>query len=437
MSPLFASSARAQIPADLRSQLERNGHALLIGASAYGSNTGWTPLRSVTANLNLLQEALTLHFLTVTKLENPTAASLQERLREFLLNRAENNNSRLFVYYAGHGFTILDVNRREEIGYITGIDSIESSRDERRAVQTSVSMDIVDTLFRQANTRHVIGIFDSCFSGSIFETRGPATNLRATFDSLRESLRHPVRFYISAGGSNQRVPEPSPIVDLFIKGLSGDADYTRDGIISGTELGMYLRDQAPRFSGNVITPQFGATTRSAALARGEFLFLSGLNSLQRRLPAPTVTQPPQHTRIVFPADPSRFLLYETPTRWLEFGPDFRIPLFTPLPEIPPISTSRILFARNSSNLEESAVEILRSISSFAIQQNSSRIDLFGFIEPGEQGVSVQRARKTADTLIKMGLERTRIVGFDCIIRSEYVLNVAANEMRRVEIVVRA
>jgi hypothetical protein len=140
-------------------------------------------------------------------------------------------------------------------------------------------MDQVDLLVRNSPAKYVAAIFDSCFSGSIFQTRGVNTNVVENgFSGLREKMRHPIRFYISAGGSTQRVPEPSPMPALLVRALRGEADLFADGVISATELGLFLSEQAPRLSGAMITPRYGPTL-SGPLSMGEFYFARGLSPI--------------------------------------------------------------------------------------------------------------------------------------------------------------
>ena len=67
---LLVVSAQAQVPDYIRAPLTGRGHALLIGVSHYGEDSGWTPLPSVSDDIAVLQNSLAPHFATVDTLLN-------------------------------------------------------------------------------------------------------------------------------------------------------------------------------------------------------------------------------------------------------------------------------------------------------------------------------------------------------------------------------
>jgi hypothetical protein len=58
-----------------------------------------------------------------------------------------------------------------------------------------------------------------------------------------------------------------------VAGLQGEADLTRDGYISGTELGLFLEDKVTSYTRRAQTPRFG-TIRDGRLDKGDIIFLS-------------------------------------------------------------------------------------------------------------------------------------------------------------------
>jgi Caspase domain. len=78
---------------------------------------------SVRADLQALKAGLTPYFETVETVQDPTVSQLRDRMREFLLGKWNMPDERLFIYYAGHGFTDFNQASRENNGYITGSDT--------------------------------------------------------------------------------------------------------------------------------------------------------------------------------------------------------------------------------------------------------------------------------------------------------------------------
>jgi hypothetical protein len=102
-----------------------------------------------------------------------------------------------------------------------------------------------------------------------------------------------VRQFITAGTADQEVPAQSPIARLFLQAIEGEADLTRDGIITGREIGQYLQDLVPRIAPS-ITPVEGKI-HHPGLRRGEFMFLptQTITSTRRsQAPAQARGQPP-------------------------------------------------------------------------------------------------------------------------------------------------
>jgi hypothetical protein len=176
---------------DIRQALQHRGHALLIGVSDYAS--GWPQLPNVKNDLQDLKAGQDPYFETVDIVPNPTVAQLRDRMGEFLLGQWNKLDERLFIYYAGYGFTDFNQSSRDNDGYITGSDT------PRKAIAKAMSFFEVDSWSRQTRARHVLMVFDACFSGSLFQTMGPPEEpARPDLDGIRRMLFQPMRYYITA-----------------------------------------------------------------------------------------------------------------------------------------------------------------------------------------------------------------------------------------------
>jgi len=260
------SPAAAEVPEDIQQLLQHRGHALLIGVSEYTS--GWPQLPNVKNDLQDLKAGLEPYFATVDIVPNPTVAQLRDRMSEFLLGQWNNPGERLFIYYSGHGFTAFNQSSRDYDGYITGSDT------PGKAVVKAVSFYEVDSWSRQTSARHVLMVFDSCFSGSLFQTTGlPEEPPHNDLDNVRTLLRKPMRYYVTAGHQNEEVAADSTFAALLLRGLRGEADKYHEGIISAEELGSYLYHEVPKYSPRPQTPQF-KSIGNARLSEGQFYFLT-------------------------------------------------------------------------------------------------------------------------------------------------------------------
>src|SRR5262249_19929558 len=143
-----------QIPGDIQKVLQHRGHALLIGESHY--TRGWDELAGVRHDLQTLKAGLTPYFETVETVQDPTVSQLRERMREFLLGKWNTPDERLFIYYAGHGFTDFNQASRENNGYITGSDTPRYDLNPGKAIENAVPFTEIDSWNRQTRARHVL-----------------------------------------------------------------------------------------------------------------------------------------------------------------------------------------------------------------------------------------------------------------------------------------
>jgi uncharacterized caspase-like protein len=209
---------------------------------------------------------------------NPTVSQLRDRMREFLLGKWNMPNERLFIYYAGHGFTDFNQASRENNGYITGSDTPRYDLNPQQAIANAVPFTEIDSWSLQTRARHVLMVFDSCFSGTLFQTMGPEEELRRKdLDGIRRMLGQPIRYYITSGRKEEEVTADSTFATLLLRGLvKGEADFFHQGLVSADELGIYLSREVPKYSARSQTPQFSHIA-NAKLSEGQFFFLTGID----------------------------------------------------------------------------------------------------------------------------------------------------------------
>ena len=130
-------------------------------------------------------------------------------------------------------------------------------------------------------SRHVLFVFDSCFSGTILNVRAQLKKP----ESISDSIKHPVRQFITAGRAGEVVPDESVFKQTFLDLLSGRApEPFPNGYITGEALGFYLKNKVPEYN-KPQHPQYGKI-RNPKLDKGDFVFV-----LQDSLPFEDVEVP--------------------------------------------------------------------------------------------------------------------------------------------------
>jgi tetratricopeptide (TPR) repeat protein len=266
--------------------LYEDSHALLIGVSHY--KNGWRTLPGVLKDMDQISLLLRNLGFDVDLVLDPTRAEFDQAVRGFVKNWGQAENSRLLIYFAGHGHTLKTIDGRE-LGYIVPADAplpgrkigsfkekaVGSNDIEVQALQReigsfkekAISMIEIENYALQIEAKHALFVFDSCFSGSFFDAmRGDVP------DSITVKVAKPVREFITAGSSDQTVPDDSIFRTEFVDGLNGEADLNKDGYVTGSELGMFLEDKVANYSQGTETPRYGKI-RNPKLDKGDFVFV--------------------------------------------------------------------------------------------------------------------------------------------------------------------
>ena len=68
----------------------------------------------------------------------------------------------------------------------------------------SLNMSRLLSLSREMESNHVLFLFDSCFSGTIFKTRA----LPKSPPHIQKKMAKPVRQFITSGSAGEEVPAP-------------------------------------------------------------------------------------------------------------------------------------------------------------------------------------------------------------------------------------
>lgn len=246
-------------------QLYGGSYALLIGASNY--TAGWPKLESIPGELSKVEKLLKNKGFVVEYHLDPDHDQIQKLYEGFIERYGYNQENRLLFYYSGHGHT----RNNGRKGYLVPVDAPNPNIDEIGFVKKALGMNQIISWARDIEAKHVIFLFDSCFSGTIFKQK----ELPAPPKYITSLTTKSVRQFITAGSAGEAVPANSTFTPAFVDALQYNlADLNGDNYVSGTELGLYLQAKVPQHSDQ--SPQFGKIG-DYELSRGDFIFLAGGN----------------------------------------------------------------------------------------------------------------------------------------------------------------
>ncbi len=267
---LLLLSASSFAPAQTAEPLYKESHALIIGNSEYQF---WDKLIGVKADVPEAAKALQEQGFAVETEVNLSSDKLKARVEKFISDYGYNRDSRLLIYFAGHGATYEVPGEDREVGYIVPIDtprmpvgSRVSEQAEAAFLRKAISMDTFDGWAKNIKAKHVLFVFDSCFSGRFV----PRSEIRPS-EIVEDALEKPTRQFLTSGAANQTASDNSEFRKVFVQGLRGDADLTGDGFVTVTELAIFVRDRVAEYSAGKQTPQYG-TIRESSLDGGDMVF---------------------------------------------------------------------------------------------------------------------------------------------------------------------
>jgi len=240
-------------------QLYENSHALVIGNDEYTG--GWPRLSMAVEDAKAVAAALEDQEFDVTLKLNLDSRQLRDALEEFYLVKGEDPEARLFVWFAGHGHS------SNGEGFLIPTDAPKPSAGSK-FFRKALPLRRIGEYVRLAEAKHAFAVFDSCFSGTVFESARalpPAAVTRATV--------LPVRQFLTSGDAGQTVSDNGSFRELFIRALQGEerADANRDGYVTASEMGLFMTDRVTNLTESRQTPRYGKL-RDRDWDRGDFVF---------------------------------------------------------------------------------------------------------------------------------------------------------------------
>jgi len=256
LPPLTRVESTSQIKA-----LYGKSFAIVIGINHYEK---WPGLEFAAADAKAIKDALQKTGFDDINLILDKEATQRRILSELFHNlpKKVGRNDRVLFYFAGHGQTET-LSGGGKKGYIIPVDAETGSY-----TSTAVSMEQIRSLSSRIAAKHILYVMDCCYSGlGLNRSAGVWPGIS---DYLRKVSAMRVVQIITAGGQGEQVQEKEGhglFTSYFLKAIEGQADIDKDNVVTGTELGAYLRPTVSNASRQMQTPLFGRLE-----GEGEFLF---------------------------------------------------------------------------------------------------------------------------------------------------------------------
>lgn len=283
--------------------LYSQSHAILIGQVDYAH---WPDLQKSRERILELRDALEKHRFKVEVYFDLDSDSLPSVMDSFMRRRATVVDSRVFVFVSGHGWERTPLDR--PTGYLLPVDApLENGDNKQQLASKAMAMPYFAAWARLPDPRHMLFVFDACFSGSFFGrpySRAPLPDGRASEAAMKaiELAAKPARTvpiargpeaddyifqaqpmgkgrqFLTAGSQGEVVPEDSVFTQLLIDSLAGrnggEGHLNFDHWLTAGELGGWLGQNTRRLyrgKPNAASPVFAAL-RDENYEAGDMVF---------------------------------------------------------------------------------------------------------------------------------------------------------------------
>ena len=190
----------------------------------------------------------------------PTLNRLNDALGEWLYDRAGARDS-VVIYFAGRGA------KDDERAYLLPRDA-----DPGMPESTALDLERLETFVGRLRARQVLIVLDVPFA----RISGSFAGVMTEQQSMTLITRRAGRAVIAASGGNEEALELASLkhgllTHYFVRGIDGDADADRDGVITGAELFTHVERKVDEHAANLGTRQrpvmYGNLADLPALAR--------------------------------------------------------------------------------------------------------------------------------------------------------------------------
>src|SRR5690606_18116997 len=165
------------------------------------------------------------------------SVSLERTIKDFIYVKGADPNARLLIWFAGHGHMIA------EDGYLVPRDAPkpgDTPASEAAFQSVALPLTSFNRYMSEVKARHVLAVFDSCFSGAVFNSSRASVPA-----SIAKSTGLIARQFISSGSYHEEAYDDGAFRRAFLDAISGkDGRALRDdGFLTGSRVGAYLAER--------------------------------------------------------------------------------------------------------------------------------------------------------------------------------------------------
>lgn len=203
-------------------------HALIIGISEYKN---WSYLDNALKKGMEVGMELESRGFDVNYKSNVTLIELENALKEFFYNEQIDEQSRLFLWYSGHGHTI------KGEGFLVPTDAPGKEASDFGFIRNALPVKRFEEYAKYTKAKHVYMVFDSCFSSPIFiESTGKSPG-------TKNVKKNQVRQFLCSCKSGKQEQSNVRFRDLFLRAIRNEVkvDTNKKDYISATEIGQFIK----------------------------------------------------------------------------------------------------------------------------------------------------------------------------------------------------
>jgi WD40 repeat protein len=266
----------------------KRSFAVIIGVNQY--KNGIPPLETAVNDASELAKILAEEYeykvlqlldadATQSKLNDLLTAFVKQQLplADGLMQMQESD--RLLFYFGGHGIALGGLDNADgPAGYVVPQDA---RRDDSN---TWVAMQRLHDALIQLPCRHLLIILDCCFAGAFrwAELQREAVRSHKMYqERYQRFISGCAQQVITSAADDEKAADSllnfgqrgninghSPFAELLFKALLGEADFTKDGVVTATEIYLYINDELAK----TITKQTPGLCQLKRHDKGEYIF---------------------------------------------------------------------------------------------------------------------------------------------------------------------